>query len=200
MSDLQYRTVTLTTIERDIQIPKRTGGSYPGTRLGYRGFNGEPKDQCFHSKSLEINQALAADVAGLTAGMEVTFVYAKNEKGFNDFKAIKQGRVAATEGGITPVAAASTGYSRPASNDYTTGAIKGNTVTNAIHLATALYGKPTQAQLSAAADMVLELHAYVESTDVLSVIANYKAAITTAEVAPAKAKAKAKVDYNDEAF
>ena len=177
MSDLQTLVGTIAFVERNIQVPKRTGGSYPGTIVTYQTASGMRNTQAFTTKTLEFNQELAADIEALLPGQEVTFCWRKNDKGFKDYVSIKQGASAAP---TTQGSTATTSYSsRSGGNDYTTGAIKGNTVTNAIHLAVARHGaKVTNDQLIAAADDVLYLHAYVESKDVMATIAEHKKFLT----------------------
>jgi predicted lactoylglutathione lyase len=157
MSEIKTLHGTIQIIEKDIQIPKKNGGTYPGSRLTFLGPNGTQSNQAFHQVGLSKNAELAADINALEVGDDVIFTYSLNDRGFRDFKSIKK------SDGTIPVEATTTSTStkKSVNNDYTTGAIKGNSVTNAVNIAIS-NGDTSLEALKSAYDLVIQLHAYAE--------------------------------------
>lgn len=109
-------------------------------------------------------------------GDSVEILYQVNDKGFKNI--IKDGltileKAAAVSGQTaeTGTAATSTAGTRKPYENNTLGMIKGNTVTNAVTLATARAGtKTTLDDLKAAALDVLALHGHLEAMDIKEVM------------------------------
>lgn len=159
MSETKTLRGTIQIVEQDIQIPKNAGGTYPGTRITYVGPNGKSSKQAFHQVGLSKNPSLASDISALNAGDNVIFTYSINDKGFRDFVSIKldDGTVQAAPVKSSPARQTGT----KSNSDYATGAIKGNSVTNAVNIAIA-NGDTSLDSLKSAYELVISLHAYAE--------------------------------------
>lgn len=161
---------TVISVENDIVIQKVNGsGTYTGSRLSYRDGRGSPRDKTFTSKTLEMNPNVAAALQALKPSEQFTVHYVKSGQ-YSNVVDITKGASSASK---TSDAAASktsndTGYSAA-------GPIKGNIVSNAVILATAINGKNTNKEhLESAAELLIGLHAFLESKDILAEIAARK--------------------------
>lgn len=55
-------------VDVDVQIPKKNGGTYPGTQLIYKNKKGEIKNKAFHSNVLKFNEELKKALDNLGPG------------------------------------------------------------------------------------------------------------------------------------
>lgn len=56
------------TIEMGIEVPKKGGGVYPGSRLTYRDSTGTIRQQAFHQNTFKFNKALQTQLSNLSSG------------------------------------------------------------------------------------------------------------------------------------
>lgn len=70
---------TVVNVELDIEIEKKDGGVYPGSRLTYRGQDGKIADQAFHNNTFKFNAPLKKTLASLKHGESIVIV--KEKKG-----------------------------------------------------------------------------------------------------------------------
>jgi len=66
-------------VEMDVDIAKKDGGSYPGARLMYRDEAGQLKEQAFHQNTFKFNAPLKVQLSNLTVGDDV--IITKEKKG-----------------------------------------------------------------------------------------------------------------------
>jgi len=59
-------------IEVDVQVAKKDGGSYPGSRLTYRTEEGKIQDQAFHNNAFKFNAGLKTQLTNLVAGQTIS--------------------------------------------------------------------------------------------------------------------------------
>lgn len=76
----------------DVDVPKNGGGSYKGTRITYRDKDGSLKEQAIHTKALNFNPTLKAQITALKAGDDFTMVKEK-EGDFWNVKSVVVGVV-----------------------------------------------------------------------------------------------------------
>jgi len=106
-------TGTVVSVERDVDIPKKAGGSYVGTRLTYRDSQGSLKEQNWHPNGLKYNHAVRNTVEELEAGEKFTMTKEKNDKDHWDVKTLIKGVVASGEAPAKPQGQP---YTKPAGN------------------------------------------------------------------------------------
>ena len=80
--------VTVVSVEIDIQVAKKDGGTYPGSRLTYRTQEGKIQEQAFHMNALKFNAPLKASLTALVAGDSITIEKEKNKNDFWEVKSI----------------------------------------------------------------------------------------------------------------
>ena len=110
-------------------------------------------------------------------GDNVNLIYETTASGFHNV--VKQGLKVLNKGEPKGVTETATGVAKAATKtfvDNTLGMIKGNTVTNAVTLAThnAASSEVTLQDLKDAAELVLALHGYLESLDIKTKLAQTK--------------------------
>lgn len=69
---------TIVTIEKDVDIQKQSGGSYPGTRIIYKDNKGNIKSKTFHEKALKYNRTLSDQIDSLVDGDSFIMEQEKN--------------------------------------------------------------------------------------------------------------------------
>lgn len=89
-------TGTVVSVDKDVEIEKNGGGTYPGTRLAYRDAQGALKEQAWHQNGLKYNHAVRNSLDELQAGDKFTMTKEKNDKGFWDVKSLIKGIAEAT--------------------------------------------------------------------------------------------------------
>lgn len=67
----------------DVDIVKNGGGTYKGTRITYRDTTGSLKEQCIHTKALNFNPTLKAQITALKMGDGFTMVKEKEGEFWN---------------------------------------------------------------------------------------------------------------------
>lgn len=66
-------------VDVDVQVNKKDGGTYPGSRLTYRDSSGKVAEQAFHQNVFRFNGALKATLTTLKAGDSICIT--KEKKG-----------------------------------------------------------------------------------------------------------------------
>ena len=143
-------TGTVVSVDKDVDIAKKDGGSYVGTRFSYRTQDGKLQEQAWHQQGLKFNHAVRNSLDELQAGDKFTMTKEKNDKGFWDVKSLIKGVVAAKE---VPAQT----YNKPASNNNggnwptaeerqatQTHIIRQNCVTNAVNFVNTTFAKKDQ--------------------------------------------------------
>lgn len=159
---------TVIQIKMDTDIPyAQQDGTYKGSKLVYEAINGETRTKAFTTKTLEINSHVREQLEALNTGDKFAMATSKNTKGFVEVHSLtKVDSFSDIPAGPQP-ASGKTSFTRKGFVDNTIGMIKGNTVTNAVTLATAKYGKGvTFEHLVESALAVLKLHGVLESLDI----------------------------------
>jgi len=150
---------TVVDIDFNSEVKSRDGSkSFKVVKFAYSAFGKENVKNIFQA-ALAKNQDLANDLKELKQGDKVDIEVQKNDKGFNDIIRIKKGGDAR----FVP-----TTSKAGKNDDYVKGAIKGNTVSNAVLLATHNRAgfQVSFEDLVEAADMVLKLHGHLEAMDI----------------------------------
>lgn len=83
-------------VEIDVQVAKKDGGSYPGSRLSYRDDSGKLTEQAFHNNAFKFNAALKNSLQSLKPGDKI--VIEKEKKG--DFWNVMGITIAGEGGGV----------------------------------------------------------------------------------------------------
>lgn len=65
-------TGTVVTMEIGIEVPKKGGGFYPGSRLTYRDSSGTIRKQAFHQNTFKFNKGLLTQLSNLSSGDEIS--------------------------------------------------------------------------------------------------------------------------------
>jgi hypothetical protein len=89
-------TGTVVSVERDVDIPKKDGGSYVGTRLTYRDNQGNLKEQNWHPNGLKYNHAVRNSLDEMQAGEKFTMTKEKGDNGIWNVKTLIKGVAGAT--------------------------------------------------------------------------------------------------------
>ena len=132
---------TVVSVERDVDIPKKDGGSYVGTRLTYRDNQGSLKEQNWHPNGLKYNHAVRNSLDELEAGEKFTMTKEKGDNGMWNVKTLIKGVVASNEApqagkSYTPSKSNAGGGNWPTSEERKetqTHIIRQNSVTNAVN-------------------------------------------------------------------
>lgn len=101
-------TVQVVSVEHNIEIQKKSGGVYPGTRLTYR-LDGKIQEQNFHNNSLKYNPNVAESLKVLVSGDVVTIDKIKDGEFWKVTAITKGGSVPQPSTPATPTPAASKG-------------------------------------------------------------------------------------------
>lgn len=86
---------TVVAVDKNVEIEKKDGGTYPGTRLSYRTQEGKLQEQAWHENGLKFNHAVRNSLDELQAGEKFTMTKEKNDKGFWEVKTLIKGVVEA---------------------------------------------------------------------------------------------------------
>lgn len=84
-------TGTVVSVDKNVDIEKKDGGTYPGSRLSYRTQDGKLQEQAWHENGLKYNHAVRNSLDELTAGDKFTMTKEKNDKGFWEVKSLIKG-------------------------------------------------------------------------------------------------------------
>lgn len=109
---------TVVSVEIDVQVAKKDGGTYPGARFSYRDESGALKEQGFHNNTFKFNGALKTQLANLNAGQKFVMEKVKNGEFWNVTSILPEDNaapVATTTGGAkaTAVASPKSNYETP---------------------------------------------------------------------------------------
>lgn len=69
--------------EMNVQVLKKDGGYYPGTRLAYRDDTGKMCEQNFHNNTFNFNSALKAKLSNLKLGDKISIIKEKEGEFWN---------------------------------------------------------------------------------------------------------------------
>jgi hypothetical protein len=82
---------TVVAVDKNVEIEKKDGGTYPGTRLSYRTQEGKLQEQAWHENGLKYNHAVRNSLDEMQAGEKFTMTKEKNDKGFWEVKTLIKG-------------------------------------------------------------------------------------------------------------
>lgn len=109
--------VTVVSVEQNVDIAKKDGGSYKGTRLSYRDAGGKLQEQAFHSNVLKYNPKLTEVLGKLNAGDNIVIDKIKDGDFWKVTSIIKSGDATPSpaSGGnkASPVASPKNTYETP---------------------------------------------------------------------------------------
>jgi len=155
--------LTVLAVNRDKQIAKKDGGTYPGTELVLQSASGKPMVKALHKTILDNNKALAGVVAELQPGDVIELITEKSKDGkFNNVKAIVKAtdddesfRVAITK--HDGVQATSAGQAQTVSTfkSFKGSDNTGMQVGNALNVAGALLSGKKESSVQALEDMAM---------------------------------------------
>lgn len=176
--------------EKDKTMEKRDGsGTYVAHILRYEvDFQGQAQDRKTMFFPNSTSPQLFAKLNALQSGEEVKLaVVQKDLPGGRKVNNVVDILAPGEEVEISAPAAGAAPAAQPASNKAydVSGVIRGNTVTNAVTIASAGGKEVTFESLKSAAKMVLGLHRYLEGKDIMAAIKSKPAAPAPAPVAPA---------------
>lgn len=86
-------TGTVVSVEKNVDIEKKDGGTYPGSRLSFRSKDGKLQEQAWHENALKYNHAVRNSLDELEAGEKFTMTKEKNDKGYWEVKTLIKGVV-----------------------------------------------------------------------------------------------------------
>lgn len=154
-------------VQFDVQIPYATkAGTYAGTLLLYTAGNDDIKRKAFTSKTLELHTNIREGLEGLKPGDYFKMTSYKKGK-FSNVTDVH--KVIPGQDDPKPKSQ-SAGFSGGGSNVL--GMIKGNTITNAVVLATHnAKGKVGYDDLVEAAHIILRVHGHLEESDIEALMA-----------------------------
>lgn len=131
---------TVVTVDIDVEIPKKDGGVYPGSRLTYRDSTGALKEQAFHTNSFKFNKTLKVSLGNLQAGDAIAIDKVKEGEYWKVMAITKIAKdstanVASTKENVTPKSNWETSEERAKKQVYI---IRQSSISSAVALAASL--------------------------------------------------------------
>ena len=104
---------TVVSVENNVEITKKDGGTYQGSRLSYRGADGKLAEQAFHNNVLKFNPKVKNALDGISPGDAITIIKEKKGEFWNVTDLIKG--TAPAEAAPQAAAGGNKGYVAPKS-------------------------------------------------------------------------------------
>ena len=105
-------------VESNVSIEKRAGGSYQGTRFTFRDNGGKLTEQNFTSQALKYNQSLGSALNNLNAGDTFTMTKEKQGEFWNVTSIVRGGSSGSSGSSPIPVAAGQRGIAPSTGSTY----------------------------------------------------------------------------------
>ena len=93
---------TVLSVEMGVQVAKKDGGTYPGSRLAYRDDSGVVKEQAFHENAFKFNSTLKAELSNCKPNDTIVIVKEKKGEFWNVMSIRKEGAVSSIPNNNTP--------------------------------------------------------------------------------------------------